>query len=191
MIILFPFVGIWLWLYVFVSFIGLCTWTYRDMYRWCSADAVLFLALLSVTGHINVFGFLHYAKENPLILLGWVVAYLAIGIVWARLKWQLLLRRVKAKCEKWRKDHSQGKDQFEASLYRSDLSIIGVKLEADGKFKIDMDFYKSRIKGWIAFWHVSALLWIVGDFLRDVIDTCFRLIRKHLESAANAELNDV
>lgn len=190
MIILFPFAGIWLWLYIVVSFIGLCTWTYRDMYRWCSADVVLFLALLSVTGHINVFGFLHYAKENPFMVLAEAVGFLAVGIIWARIKWPLLVRKIKVKCERWRKLMEAYKEENQHQ-HVYELTAIGVSLDPDGKFKIDMNFYKSRIKGWIAFWPVSVLLWIVGDFLRDVIDSCFLLIRKHLESAANSELNDM
>jgi hypothetical protein len=182
MIILFPLVGFWLWIYLIIAFSCLCTWAYRDAYTLCTLDVLVFLALFSVTGKINVFGALHYIRDNPAVIVGGIFAYCLVGTVWARLKWHLLLRNLKTRIDKAKYGHPGSLTAVPSDLYNCGLTMV------EGKLKLSVDHYRSRIIGWMAYWHVSAFLWIVGDFLRDVFDSLYRLVRGHFQSAADSML---
>jgi hypothetical protein len=181
MIILFPLVGFWFWLYLIVSCSFLFTWAYKDEYTLCTLDVLVFLLLFSITGKIDVFGTLHYVRDNPAIIVAGVLAYGLIGTMWARLKWQLLLRKLKTRVDAERPTNPE---KVLAEVPYA-LRLEGFKM-VDGKLKLSVDHYRSRIIGWMAYWHVSAVMWLVGDFLRDVFDSLYRMVRGHFQSAADS-----
>lgn len=68
--------------------------------------------------------------------------------------------------------------------------LIGqVSVNGDGLLSIVFERFKSRIMGWIGYWPMSVILWLVGDFVHDVLEQIVRLIRAHFVRSADQKLN--
>lgn len=212
MIVLFPFIGLWFWVYVVISLGFLSSWVYRDKYGWATFDVVVFLALLSVTGHIPIVDLWHHIQTNPVEPALWVSGFLITGVAWATFKWKRLLLKVRGLLRKWQSyykmptkaelEKDSGYDLTEVEhlnkhldrhmrehmpsdlLYRYHVKIV------DGKPKIEVSEYKSRIIGWMAYWWVSAPLWLIGDFLADVFDALYRMVKGFYQKMADNTLSD-
>jgi hypothetical protein len=59
----------------------------------------------------------------------------------------------------------------------------------DGKPKLDVGEYKTRITGWMGYWPVSAVMWFIGDFLADVFDALYALVKKLYQGMADRALS--
>lgn len=107
MITLFLLTGFWLlatevlWLVLLASFI------YSEKYTAATVDVLLFLGLLSVTGNIHLANTWEYILHNPLVIVGGLFAYLAIGVLWSRIKWGLLIGKIKPDVDAWRAAHAR------------------------------------------------------------------------------------
>lgn len=192
--LLFTFTGFWFWVYCIVSFGVLCTSCYRETYAVATFDLLVTLGLLSVTGHIPVVDIWHAMQHRPWEPALWVLGYLALGIAWATIKWKLLLRKLKAKFEQWRAGRTP--DDFAMLEMRGerislphDLERRGLTLTKGGKARLDVTEFKTRITGWMAYWPVSTMIWIVGDFLADVFDQLYRMVRGFFQSMADSEFD--
>jgi len=60
-----------------------------------------------------------------------------------------------------------------------------VVMTPEGKPKLDVGRYKERIIGWIVYWWVSLVVWFIGDFLADVGDALYRLVRDFYQKMAD------
>lgn len=185
MITLFVLEGFWLWAVLGVSFLLLGTFTYRERYSAATGDVVALLVLLAFTGNLN--STWEYVRHNPLPSLGILVGYLVLGVVWARLKWSFLIRRLKKLVDA----HKQA--VLKSSEARDNYSLVGTGViyhnNDGGRYEIQMDRFKSKIIGWIAYWPMSLLLWLVGDFIHDLFDTLYRAIKGHFQRAADNTFN--
>lgn len=200
MIILFPLVGLWFWLSVLASFSWLMWAVHRDYYGYATCDLILVLALWSVTGNIPIVSIWHTLQVDPSSALVWVGGYLGLGVVWATVKWKLVLRKLKGRYDEWlagreawekreaaRTDKREGEYRPPYDL-TSDLTRAGLTLK-DGKPKVDVSHYRARITGWMAYWPASAVLWVLGDFLADVFDQLYRMVRGVFQKMADSEFS--
>lgn len=213
MFVLFALTGVWFWLSVLAGFSWLCWAVRRDYYGYATLDLVLVLALWSVTGNLAVLDIWHSMQTNPTVALTWVGGYLGLGVVWATVKWKLVLRKLKAKFDEWKKNYDEQAQRAAArreadrrglipqpqepnpeeaaerrrrDFLSSAVSSSGLTL-VDGKPKVDVAHYRTRIMGWMAYWPVSAILWVLGDLLADVFDQIYRMIRGVFQRMADSE----
>jgi hypothetical protein len=110
--------------------------------------------------------------------------YLLAGVVWARLKWSLTLRKI---TDSDAYKTYRGSENY-AKKSNGDLphSLSGKGLRwVNERLTVPVDSYKSRIIGWIGYWPVSATLWVVGDFVADVMNAIYRWIRGHFQGVAD------
>lgn len=212
MITLFLLEGFWLYLSLGVWLVVLGTSVYSERYTLATLDVLALVGLLSVTGHIHLADTWSYILHNPLVIVGIVLAYLAVGVAWARIKWGLLIARLKTQVEEWKTDRErqiarekenfereQSKDHLPDHLRgkgftpsRAELSyeLLGkVTLDENGRLSIVIDRYKSRIIGWAHYWPMSALMWFLGDFIHDVYEAMYRRVRGYFQRLADDALN--
>lgn len=211
--VLYAALGIWL------VILGACV--YSERYTVATLDVLALVGLLTVTGHLHLANTWHYILHNPFIILGGIVGFLIAGVVWARIKWGLLIARLRVKVDQWKKDSAAAearafaqheadvareRAEFEAAV-RSAPRVFEarayvprkvelpydlrdkVTMNEDGRLSITIDRYKARIIGWIHYWPMSILLWIFGDFIRDVMDAIYRRIKGYFVRVADDGLN--
>lgn len=184
MIVLFPLVGFWFWA-AWVAFAGwLLLAVYYDRYVQATVDIVLLVVVLSITGNIHLATVWLYVLHNPVLIVGGVVAYLVIGVLWSMVKWRLLLRRFKARLA----EHWKGKETQADLPY--DLQQKGLRLISAGKVRLDVDWFKTKIIGWMAYWWVSMVVWLFGDALHELFETVYLTVRRFYQEMADSALND-
>ena len=183
MIVLFPLVGFWFWVAWVVFACWLFTAIYQDRYFQATLDVMLLAVLLSVTGNIHLANVWHFILHNPLLILEGVVGYLVIGVLWSLAKWRLVLRRFKNRLA----THWKGGLGIDLP---HDLQREGLRLLAPGKVTLDVDCFKTRIIGWMAYWWVSIPLWLVGDALHDLFEALYLGVRRIYQEMADSALND-
>lgn len=215
MIILFPLVGFWLWASFVAAAVILGSCVYVEKYTVATIDFLALLVLLSVTGNIHLANTWSFIQANPLMIVGGALGFLAVGVVWARFKWSLLIDKLKVDVDKWRADQAAAQERAKAAFDRDfeknsarnsragdpppvfepkPLEISHqlegkISLDKGGKVAIKIDNFKSRIIGWMAYWPMSILVYVLGDFLHDLFSKLFKLIRAHFQQAADSKLN--
>lgn len=184
MITLFALTGFWLWLSLGLSILSLCVCAYRDKYWWCTVDLVLLLVLLSITGNFPIVALGKHIQDHPLAVIADVLGYFVFGMVWAALKWKLFLFRVRAKLDRWRSSGEGFARNQSLQLELSSVDMVDGVREGETP-RVDVSKHRSRIVGWIGYWPVSVVLWVVGDFLRDVVDACYRAVSGFFQRMAD------
>ncbi len=140
------------------------------------------IVTLAVTlAAINFLGtpFFGYVLHNPLTILAWMAAYLAIGAGWSMFKWWRYVLAQRERYDELRKDFLQdykeapGKTQKEEWKRRLDMYDVDARPEA-GSYR-----NKPRICNWIMYWPWS-LLWAL---INDPVRWAGRQIHKAISSA--------
>jgi hypothetical protein len=166
---------------------------YSDRYFQATLDLVLFAALLGVTGNIHLADTWQYVLQNPVSILGFGVAYLGLGILWSLVKWRLMLRRFKALLREAGFDDKM--KQRIAETGGKDMSLpwhlgqLGLQLK-EGKIRLEVDNFKTKIVGWMTYWWVSMPVWVVGDALHELFETIYLSVRRFYQQMADSSLND-
>lgn len=186
MIVLFPLVGFWFWAAWVASACWLFAAVYSDRYFQASVDVLLLLVLLSITGNIHLSDSWQYILHNPIAILGGALAYLGIGVVWSMIKWRLMLRRFKNMLSAHRKTETS--DPGRSLPY--ELERKGLRVTADGKVRLEVDNFKTKIIGWMTYWWVSVPVWILGDALHELFETLYLSVRRFYQQMADSALND-
>jgi len=148
-------------------------------------DLILLLGILSVTGNFDAAGAWAYIHDHPVHIILGAALYLLAGTVWARLKWSLTLRKITDS-----EDYKSYRSSTEYAKKSSgdlpyNLSGKGLRWVND-RLTVPVDTYKARIIGWISYWPVSATLWMIGDFVADVMNAIYRRIRGHFQGVADS-----
>ena len=190
MLTLFVLSGFWLWVTLASAMVWFCVASYHEKYVQATIDLVLLVGILSITGNFDAVGTWGYIHDNPLHIVLAAVLYLCAGVVWARVKWSLTLQKIKdsAAYIHFRKKEAELEGQVRVGGSEDipyELSRKGLK-RVDGKLTVPVDTYKSRIIGWISYWPVSALVWVIGDFVADLMNLVYRWIRGHFQSVADS-----
>lgn len=143
MILLFALGSIWFWILIAIASIIIIYFTERDSHNWyANFWLIATCALLYFGGNAQMFkDVANYAIENPIKLIGWLVAYFAAGTLWSMLKWIFWLREIKRALEK------AGSSKLMAEYY-------------------ELSYNKERVTHWIIYWPFSALWTLINDPVR-------------------------
>jgi hypothetical protein len=168
----------------------LATCIYRDSFGWATFDVLFLVFLMSMTGHIPILDIWAQLQVNPLLALWWVGGYLLLGITWATAKWVRILVKIRNAYREWRKNNPDMEPDSLAKELNLPYELLRKHLKlVEGKPKVDVSDYKTRIMGWIAYWPISALLWILGDLLADTFEMIYQSIRGLYQGMADRILN--
>jgi uncharacterized membrane protein len=190
MIVLFPLIGFWFWAVWVVSACWLFSAVYSDHYFQASVDVVALLVLLSITGNIHLANCWQYVLHNPVAILGSALAYLGVGVVWSMLKWRLMLRRFKRQLAKhWESEEAKATGASHSRTIPYSLERKGLRLE-QGKVRLEVDNFKTKIIGWMTYWWVSMPVWLLGDALHELFETLYLSVRRFYQRMADSALND-
>ena len=187
MIVLFPLIGFWFWLVCAASLIWLFAAVYDDHYVQATVDLVLLVVLMSVTGNLHIAGVWAFVQHNPAAIVIGILGYLSVGVTWSLVKWRLMLRKFKALLVQSNRKNADNPSAEKSVPYS--LEAKGVRLK-DGKFTLQVDDFKSKIIGWMAYWWVSMPVWLIGDALHELFETLYLKVRSLYQRLADAALND-
>jgi hypothetical protein len=111
----------------------LASFIYSEKYTAATVDVLLFLVLLSLTGNIHLVNTWGYILHNPMVVVAGIVSFLLIGVAWARIKWILLVSKIKPQVDSWRADHARN-----VARYQADYDAKKAVYDAD-KVRYDRD----------------------------------------------------
>ena len=173
-----------------------------------------------------VFGYLVFAKfpeimaivSNPFTLTAVIVGYIAAAALWGRLKWSLVLNKVRDK-------FIEGRDLWEtrtgkkAAMFTGDDrdSVYSKMHESDYVFVVSRhmgyhcsvpenapklaDFvqsitpqaskHKKDIIMWMAYWPLSVIWFICSDFLTTLAEEIYRRIAGSFQKMSDNKFNDL
>jgi hypothetical protein len=69
------------------------------------------------------------------------------------------------------------------------LERKGLRLE-QGKVRLEVDNFKTKIIGWMTYWWVSMPVWLLGDALHELFETLYLSVRRFYQRMADSALND-
>jgi len=128
-------------------------------------------------------------------IVGFALAYPAIGLAWAFLRWMLFLDKVKdvykSRLVQFEKTNGRlNKDNWRAWSYEACTGIChdaGLTFDqATGKLTPpQFSSNKERIAGWVALWPWSVIDAILGDILARLCRWLVSLFRKSLQAISN------
>lgn len=186
MLTLFVLSGFWLWATLASAMVWFCVASYHERYVLATIDLILLVGVLSITGNFDAMGAWGYIHDNPLRIVLGAVLYLGAGVVWARVKWSLTLQKIKNSSSFLKfKEKEVGNPTTVSTDLPYELTQKGLQ-RINGKLTIPVDTYKSRIIGWLSYWPVSALMWVVGDFVADLMNVIYHWIRSHFQGVADS-----
>lgn len=142
------------------------------------------------------FGIVVSGWVNWLMLIG---AYLIVGIFWSSAKWFLFCRRVRdavlKAVERFSPNHNNG-DFARYMLKDSDLRVYNKpnwndsnegfsRSEVISHLIPQVNAHRGRVLSWLFCWPMSALRWLLADFLSDFYNTIFQMIRGWFQKIAS------
>lgn len=157
------------WLAVIIAFFVLIGLTENEHYGWASVLFGVGFVLLGVTGIFNVYSF---AIQHPGALIGRVLGYIGIGVVWGAIKWWRY-------CVKQRKLYEAAKTDF---LKANKVKELTPELRVEWTQKLqeanrysrhyvlhseapDWSENKEKIMNWMYLWPFSVFGTVFSDFV--------------------------
>lgn len=145
---------------------------------WATLSLVASLLALHFLGDLNVPG---HVRQHPLVVPVAVLAYFALGTLWAIAKWWLYVRDQRARYDELRADFCH-EFKVEGAIPErlqqrwlerlQSAAARGRRVEVRPKARQ----HKGRILTWMSYWHWS-LAWTT---LNDPVRKLFRLIYHHI-----------
>lgn len=182
----------WLYLLLILGSLGLAFAVEFFVVGWAITLSIV-IAGISIYVHPEI---ITYAKEHPTNLLLWVLGYLAIGVLWSGAKWIGFIRKKVAR-------YYEIKERCEKDGDQEDF-IHGISLEFDCSYiKIDQllknpmiivpkaSKNKSKIIFWMAYWVPSVIGTIFHDWIYNLFENLFKLVRNLYQAIANKAFSTV
>lgn len=176
--------GLWIWVWGIACFVLVLAFSENEKNFWAFVSIGVFIALMQHSEIISIF-------SNPLILLGWGLAYFVIGGLWSFIKWfsfinrkaekfgELKLKFIKSLNERNIKSNVSNfeplvvdvKTKIPEALndnFQKYLSTFGMgcsSITDGGKLDVipSAQRHKEKIVMWILWWPTSAVWTILND----------------------------
>ena len=161
-----------------------CVGVYRNWHQLLLVDVGVFYVVLVLTGYKPLSNTIEWVQTHPVGALLVVLGYLFAGVVWATLKWKLHLQKLRAEYDAWLSSSKKVPEtdfDLPYELKGQGMTVVS------GKRTVDVAKFKSRIIGWLAYWPISIVLWFIGDFLADVFNQIYRMVRRFFQGMADRE----
>ena len=168
-------------------------------------ELIIYLAFLQWVSNINVF---RVILDHPFKTLGYVAAYVIVGVLWSFIKWYLKvsekadeLKDEKVKFLKMSKT-SYEKRGISAPKNLPEIDEITYKTEVPEKFKeewhskiqfklLKASEHKGLIVSWVTYWPFSMLWSFLDDFVHQMISRLVTKFQKIYESITKRAMRDV
>jgi len=136
---------------------------------WAGLTVLLTIVLIVIFGNWEYFKkIILFIRDNPFVIVGYVLIYIVIGIAWSFLKWYGYLR----------KNRESNRLYFEIRIKAEESTESLIP-----KFSNNI----SRIVSWTMYWPFSALWTILHNFLRDI----YTFLAEQLKGAYEKIINHV
>jgi len=181
--------GTWVFWLSIVFFVGLlfaCIEWERGF--WATICLIGYVFLLQFGFQVDLF---QYAVDHPLRIIGAFAGYFALGTGWSIFRWYLY---VKDRLEQF----IEYKLDWLAKEGRPNLRKVPDDLKEKWKNHLESDWLgkqvsqvpsvrqnKSRVLRWIGYWPISAIWWLVADFVRKIATNIYSHIANFLQSIAD------
>lgn len=134
-------------------------------------------------------GWLHpevftYIKNNPEKIVLWTLAYLAAGIVWSGVKWAMHVRKVGQKCSEII-EANKGNMNAMISALKSASESYAFTGANPAELIPKASKHKDRIIIWMVYWIPSFIGTICNEWVYNLFNNIFKLIRHLYQSLAN------
>jgi hypothetical protein len=146
---------------------------------------LLSLAFLDIVGHIPVSS---YILHHPLSALYMALGYVAVGTVWAVVKWYLYLRKsyhwVIETRDAWAKKQGfSGYAEFNAKEApgSDDRQSLERQIKHSQHYNPKVSDHKSSILFWMSYWPFSVAGALLTDFFRSIFNRVYMEIAAFLQ----------
>jgi cell division protein FtsW (lipid II flippase) len=120
----------------------------------------------------NIFAWIY---QNFHVFLGFIAAYLFMGAIWARGKWEFFIRAMK---RDYLESGNGGKSTF---YWRKQTQSIPPKI-ADNKYRFML---------WLTYWPASMLWTLIDDPIRRLFSWIYRTMANSLQKSSDSVFSDV
>lgn len=169
--------GVIFWLAFGLFTVLMLAYVSEDKFR--TSSFILVIALVFFLGFTNL-PILQAVREQPSLILYYVLGYLGIAAVWAMIKWRMFfLPKLFERYEEFRSGWLAKKGLNEVP---ADGRLRGEMLDQARSYGADPTYHrmvsnnKARIMGWMAYWPFSLLGTFVGDFMHRVLTTMYKMV---------------
>lgn len=173
-LLVFGTIGWWVLTFVFIMSCIFCV--EKVFWGWSTVCLVTYILFLQYIGKIDIFGFI---LNEPLTILGNILIYFIIGVVWSFVKWWLYIRRIVDKI-------LLGKELFERNSVEKDpqrkSKDWNYQCRLHNLKKPILEENKSRISMWIAYWPLSIITSLLEDFVKRIAREIVEALRKLYQS---------
>ena len=168
--------SLWFWILFVIFVCVMVACVENDSTSGGVLTIILFLCLFTFFG-TGMEG-IHWVIANPNLSLGFLAAYVAIGLFYMFLKWISFTRGV-------RRRYKVSRQNFLAN-YNADGEFIPDELKQAWQSRLTTEQrhmlngfppgeYKSQLVDWMLFWPFSALWTLINDPLRRLAETCVEM----------------
>lgn len=165
---------VWFWVFSIIEFVLLTVCAENEIPIGGLVSAAIYLALLNLFGSVSVFAWIGANHWRVLIVLG---AYVAIGAVWAILKWTRVcvgVARAHAEAVSQRRD-------VDTVCYKHDRYSLPLKA----------GLYQRPIVTWMALWPTSLLWFVIEDVMYDLFSNICEGIKFIFQNIADRIMANV
>lgn len=151
------------------------------------AAIILTLALPVIIYFANP-GILTFIKTNPGTSLGYIAIYLLLGIGWSMLKWISFVRKALFEYYRIKANYSlNSTNELKNFLGKATkYQASGDDILDDPKLVVPQaDKHKAEIIFWMAYWVPSLIGTIVHDWIYDLFESLFNLLKGTYQAVAN------
>jgi hypothetical protein len=193
----FAFGTFWFWATIAVFAIALIYLVEEESGGMATFTLILSLLFLNFIAKLGIFV---YVLHNPLSALGWVGAYLAVGVVWSVVKWGFFLH---GQLDKYKEAKATFLASRNAKELTPELSKAFKKYLNDeytgynvGSYKRvvinpQVTDYKSTIIFWMSYWPFSATWTLINDPVRKVYQFMYNRLRNMLQAISDRMFKSV
>lgn len=165
----------------------------------------LYIIALELLGSV---GLLSWLRDNPGLAAMYAVMFLAIGAVWAVIKWTARVNAIAAHFKEARVEwlaknrtkvahHASKEEEDKARLadlanhLRNNPYIVRSGYVSFENLPLRVADNKQRIITWMAYWPLSLLWALIDDFVRKVFENIYTTLKKGLQSISDRSVTDL
>lgn len=154
---------------------------------WATLSLIVTGLVLWLFGNVNI---LALAATDPLLTLGLLAGYFAVGAVWSLAKWWFYVRRQREKYYQLRTKYLESQDYSTSGPIPDELRSDWQR-RAYAHNKPQVRENKGRILTWMIYWPWSFVWTILNDPVKRLFKNIFNAMRAIFQKVADSAYKDV
>jgi hypothetical protein len=178
----------WFWALVVAEIVLLFAFVNYDNGIGATISLVAFGACLQWFGGVDILGFI---TTHPVLVLFVLVGYLLAGVTWAVIRWWLFCREQLQRYKAFKAEFLEAHNLPYGAVPENFQQLWLTRLEAHlyhGNRLCDKPLarkHKNRIVGWMAFWVISVVWYLINDFVKEVFKELYNFIAGFMQRIAD------